>query len=62
MRCYLLFFKFFACLALILLCPVAVKADEEHEKFGAVIGIGEPGDILIFRQSTKMHFEDLGTM
>ena len=31
---------FLACLALLLICPVAVKADEEKEKYGPVIGIG----------------------
>ena len=31
---------FLACLALLLVCPVAVKADEEADKYGPVIGIG----------------------
>lgn len=32
---------FFACLALLLLCPVAVSADQEKDKYGPVIGIGK---------------------
>lgn len=32
---------FLAFLALILLCPVSVNADDEKAKYGPVIGIGE---------------------
>lgn len=32
---------FFAFLALILLCPIAVSAEEDKPKFGTVIGIGK---------------------
>ena len=32
---------FLAFLALILLCPVSVNADEEKAKYGPVIGIGK---------------------